>query len=109
MSEIQLALAQASSRLHTQASKNIARKVNDSLAKVARKQTGRVRNLGVKPSLFYVLLGARMPAVLIEASFLTNPKDARLLSSKHGSRALGKAIGEAVVDYVTQTKKLGRR
>ena len=57
VSEIQLALAQASSRLHTQASKNIARKVNDSLAKVARKQTGRVRNLGVKSSLFYVLLG----------------------------------------------------
>ena len=108
-SEIQLALAQVSSRLHTEASKNIAGKVTDSLAKVAHRQTGRVRNLGVKPSLFYVLLGARMPAVLIEASFVTNPKDAKLLSSKKGSRALGKAIGEAVVDYVKQNKKLGRR
>ena len=109
VSEIQLALAQVSSKLHTQASKNIASKVTDSMARVAKSQIGRTRNLGVKPSLFYVLLGARMPAVLIETSFVTNAKDARLLGSKKGTRALGKAIGEAVIDYVKQSKVLGRK
>ena len=48
-----------------------------------------------------------MPAVLIEASFISNPKDAQLLSSRKGSRALGKAIGEAVVDYVKQSEEAG--
>ena len=46
VSEIQLALAQVSSKLHTQASKNIASKVTDSMARVAKSQIGRTRNLG---------------------------------------------------------------
>jgi N-acetylmuramoyl-L-alanine amidase len=30
---------------------------------------------GVKPALFYVLLGAKMPAILVESSYLTNASD----------------------------------
>jgi N-acetylmuramoyl-L-alanine amidase len=29
----------------------------------------------VKPALFYVLLGAKMPAILVESSYLTNASD----------------------------------
>ena len=33
----------------------------------------------MKQAPFYVLIGAEMPAVLIEASFITNPAEAKLL------------------------------
>jgi len=109
VSEVQMALAQVSSRLHTRDSKRIASNITDALSRVAKKSTGRTRNLGAKPSLFYVLLGARMPAVLVEASFVTNVKDAKMLSSQKGARALGKAMGEAVLDYLRESKTLGQR
>jgi N-acetylmuramoyl-L-alanine amidase len=108
VSEIQIALAQVSSKLYTIDSKRIATNVTDALSKVAKRKTGRTRNLGVKPSLFYVLLGARMPAVLVEASFVTNARDAKMLGSKTGTKALGKAIGEAVLDYLKDSKAMGR-
>ena len=109
VSEIQIALAQVSSKLYTSDSKRIAGNITDALSKVAKRKTGRTRNLGVKPSLFYVLLGARMPAVLVEASFVTNAKDAKMLGSKNGTKAMGKAIGEAVLDYLKDTKVMGQR
>lgn len=43
-------------------------------------QTG-MRNRGAKQINFYVLKWSNMPAILIEGGFLTNPYDARLLSS----------------------------
>ena len=39
----------------------------------------KARDLGVKQAPFYVLIGAEMPAVLAEISFITNPKEAELL------------------------------
>jgi N-acetylmuramoyl-L-alanine amidase len=40
-----------------------------------------VRSLGVKKGPFYVLVGAYMPCVLVETSFLTHPVEGRRLAS----------------------------
>jgi N-acetylmuramoyl-L-alanine amidase len=37
------------------------------------------KDLGVKQAPFYVLMGAQMPAILIEIGFITNPADCMLL------------------------------
>ena len=39
------------------------------------------RNRGVKKAPFYVLLGAQMPAVLVEVAYLSNRKDEQLLDA----------------------------
>ena len=39
----------------------------------------KIKNLGVKQAPFYVLIGAEMPAVLMEISVITNPQEAKLL------------------------------
>ena len=46
-----------------------------------RARVGEVRDLGVKSALFYVLLGARMPAVLVETAFISNRDEERRLAS----------------------------
>ena len=50
-----------------------------------------------------------MPAVLIETSFRNQCERCETIRFKEGLRALGKAIGEAVIDYVKQSKALGRK
>ncbi|MAC28245.1 MAG: hypothetical protein CMH59_17500, partial [Myxococcales bacterium] len=51
-------------------------------------------------ALFYVLVGARMPAVLLEASFLTKPEEAAALRTERYRRALAAGIAEGIVHYV---------
>ena len=54
------------------------------------------RGMFVRPSL-YVLRKTRMPAVLIELGFITNPGDATLMSEKPDLFALG--IYNGILDY----------
>ncbi len=96
-SEIQLAMVGLSMRFHTEESEAIAAEVQDSMVDVAKKfRKGGVRDLGVKSSLFYVLLGARMPAVLTEVGFITNPTDAELLSQRWYRRKLAASMAVTI-------------
>ena len=54
-----------------------------------------VKDAGVRSGPFWVLVGAQMPAVLVEVGFITHPKEAkRLVNSKYQkSLALGLANG----------------
>jgi N-acetylmuramoyl-L-alanine amidase len=56
-------------------------------------------NLGVKQALFYVLFGARMPSVLIEVSFISNPEEEKLLSEDEYRFKIAKAIYEGIEKY----------
>jgi N-acetylmuramoyl-L-alanine amidase len=66
-------------------------------------QVWRQKDRGVRQALFYVLLGADMPSVLVEAGFLSSAKDRALVLSDVGRRRLGVAIAEAV-DQFRRTK-----
>jgi N-acetylmuramoyl-L-alanine amidase len=55
----------------------------------------RIRRRGVKSADFFVLRHARMPAVLVELAFLSNPREARLLTDERFQDAVVKAIGDA--------------
>lgn len=54
---------------------------------------------GVKQAGFYVLVGASMPSVLVEAGFLSNKKDADYLASSKGQTEVAEAILAAVKSY----------
>jgi len=57
------------------------------------KRYSRIKDKGVKQAPFYVLLGAQMPAILVETGFISNPREAkRLVNSKYQQR-----ICEAIV------------
>jgi len=59
-----------------------------------------VNPLGAKMGPFYVLVGAHMPAVLVECGFLSNPYEAQRLASTQYQEVLANGIATAVVRYL---------
>ncbi len=59
-----------------------------------------VRNLGVKQALFYVLVDADMPSVLVEVGFISNPREERLLRSSRFRRKTADAIAAGIFRYI---------
>ncbi len=60
-----------------------------------------VLDLGVKQALFYVLFGAKMPSVLVEVSFISNPLEENLLSQDSYRSEIANAIAEGLNIYIT--------
>ncbi len=58
--------------------------------------TEQIRDLGTKTALFYVLVSTRMPAVLFESSFVSNPGDERRLRTPAFQAAVADALVGAV-------------
>ncbi|MGH9602209.1 MAG: N-acetylmuramoyl-L-alanine amidase [Terriglobales bacterium] len=67
-------------------------------AGVSRKTPG-VRNRGVKKAPFVVLIGANMPSVLAEISFLSNPKDEKNLRKGDYRHKLAESLYRGVAKY----------
>ena len=66
-----------------------------------------VRNLGVKKAPFVVLIGAGMPSVLAEVSFLTNKPELQLLKSASYKQRIAEALHAAVMRYRRSLKGQG--
>jgi len=60
-----------------------------------------VKDLGVKQAPFAVLIGAAMPSVLAEVSFITNTQDAKQLHSSPYRQRIAEALANAVRKYQT--------
>src|SRR5262249_10857433 len=65
-----------------------------------------VRDLGVKQAPFVVLIGAQMPSVLAEISFLTNRGDATLLKQSSYRQKIAQALCDGIVKYQASLKKV---
>ncbi len=84
------------------ASRRLAAGIEGATLAQARRFVPTLMDRGVKSAMFYVLVGARMPAVLVEASFLTEPKEARLLHTDRYRQALADGIAQGIVRYATR-------
>jgi N-acetylmuramoyl-L-alanine amidase len=56
--------------------------------------------MGVKQAPFYVLIGAEMPAILIELAFISNPEDAKLLADDVFIDKMTGTISGGILQYV---------
>ena len=63
-----------------------------------------VRVLGVKDARFEVLRGARMPAILVEVGFLSNPKEERLLKDSYYREKISQSIMEGLCNYAGKAR-----
>lgn len=64
-----------------------------------------VKNNGTRSAPFHVLLGANMPAVLVELGYCTNPSEARLLLQAKYRLALAEGIAEGILAYKNRLQK----
>lgn len=87
-------------------SSRLAGEVQSKVVGRLRTQYEGLRDLGTKQAPFYVLVGAEMPSVLIEAAFITNPKEEQLLKDKQFQENLAKAIASGIESYVKHVKNL---
>ncbi len=62
-------------------------------------------NLGVKQAPFYVLVGAKMPAILVEAGFLSNSADAKKLATKSHRNDVAEGIHKGLSEYISKYNK----
>ena len=51
---------------------------------------------------FYVLVGASMPSVLIEAGYISNPSEEKFLRSESGQWRIARVIYEAVKRFKSE-------
>ena len=63
-----------------------------------------VADKGVKQAPFYVLLGAQMPSVLIEAGFISNPKECRRLMEEQYQRTIANGIVDGIRSFISDTR-----
>jgi N-acetylmuramoyl-L-alanine amidase len=56
----------------------------------------------VKQSGFWVLYNTKMPSVLVETGFITNPSEEKYLNSKEGQNYLASSICRACRDYLNE-------
>ena len=68
----------------------------------------RVEDRGVKQAPFYVLAGARMPAVLLEIGFISNRQEARQLASAVRQELAAKAIADGIAAWRRATAQARR-
>ncbi len=96
VSELQNILQKVLNNEKITESRELASRVQTSLASDLYASNEDSRNRGVKTAPFYVLLGAQMPSVLVELAYLTNRKDAELL----GDGAFRQKVAESIADGI---------
>ncbi len=64
-----------------------------------------VKNGGVRPAPFYVLVGASRPSILVEVGYITNPKERDRLFTSDYQEGIAEGIVEGVNRYLDNRKK----
>ncbi len=81
-------------------SKELAEDIQDSLAKRIQKSSKPVKNRGVRKAPFVVLIGADMPSILTEISFLSNPADEQMLKKPEQRQKVAEGLYQGVASYL---------
>ena len=97
---IQSLLAKHHRRTQAEGSRTLAGKIQRHTLKRGRSVLPKLSDRGVRQAMFYVLVGARMPSVLVEASFLTYEPEARALTHRNYRRALADGIASGIASYL---------
>jgi len=81
-------------------SREFAADIQESLAKRIQKSYKPVKDRGVRKAPFVVLIGADMPSILTEISFLSNPADEQLLKKPDHRQRVAEGLYQGVASYL---------
>ena len=89
-------IASVSEKMYLQESEKLAISIENAV----KKELPKTRMRGIKQAGFYVLVGAAMPKVLIEAGFITNKSEAKLLNKSSYRSEMAYGIFKGVQAYI---------
>jgi len=87
-------------------SKELAGDIQDSLSQRLQYISQSERNRGVKKAPFVVLIGAEMPSVLAEISFVSNPSDEHLLRNQSQRQRIADGLYRGIAEYLGSLNSL---
>jgi len=87
-------------------SRELASDIQDSLTKRLQKTNRSIRDRGVRKAPFVVLIGANMPSVLAEISFISNPTDELSLRRPDGRDRVADGLYKGIESYLKSTNSL---
>jgi N-acetylmuramoyl-L-alanine amidase len=87
-------------------SRELAREIQENLSKRMQRVSRYNKNRGVKKAPFVVLIGANMPSVLTEISFLSNPSDEAMLKKGEHRQRVAEGIYKGVETYLQNLNSL---
>ena len=107
MSDLQNILSDILKNSKINESSRLAQQVHTSIITGLEKNFSNIKSLGVKQAPLYVLIGAEMPAILVEMSFISNPNDAQHLKSDRFLDSMANDISSGIQSYIdTNTASL---
>lgn len=74
--------------------------ISNQMLKNIREHFGYVSNGGVKPANFWVLVGALMPAILVETGYITHKEEGENLLNGYYQKLLAEGIADGVDQYL---------
>ena len=104
--EVRRILADLDAQASASPSRRLALEVQREVCAGVRGRVGEVRDLGVKSALFHVLLGARMPAVLVETAFISNRVEEQRLRSSRFQDEVADSVARAVVRFASREARV---
>lgn len=108
VSDLQFILADLATKANTGDSSRLAEHVQGSLVSHLGTKYDRIRDLGHKEALFYVLLGAKMPSILVETAFISNAEEEKRLATEAYQEELAVAIAKGVQRFLGDRARLAK-
>ena len=99
LSEVKFIIDDLSTYGRKKESLKLAKTVNDAIVRNISTRHGPVHDLGLKQAPFYVLVGARMTAVLVETSFISNRSEEFRLRRREYLETIADSVVEAIRYY----------
>ena len=99
VSDLQFILSDMTQNLKLEDSITLAHRLQGAAVGGMGKVLGEVKDLGVKKALFYVLVGARMPSVLVEMFFISHREEGRAMSQGLYQDAMVDALFDGIQKY----------
>ena len=87
-------------------SKELAGDIQDTLTERLQLVSHSEKNRGVKKAPFVVLIGANMPSVLSEISFVSNPSDEKLLRKTDQRQRIADGLYRGIATYLDSLNSL---
>ncbi|RJQ55902.1 MAG: N-acetylmuramoyl-L-alanine amidase [Nitrospiraceae bacterium] len=107
--DLQMILEDLARKNKNEESMKLASTVQNAMVSALKESYSGVEDLGVKYAMFYVLVGAEMPSVLVEIAFISNREEEKRLASEKYRNKIAGAIASGIDSYMTRSTLVAGR